>query len=169
MDVQFRACAAILCCFTLPVVGCRTTTPCSDPHMVSRQMVCRISKSMETVLPCQTRVPSSVLLEDGLSEEEAILTALSNNSAFQATLAQLRQPAAMRYKRRCLRTLNSSLIFPVEPRKGSIRSMRRLNPTCCAQHASKLPIVSTVASESNWSRMGSIFHAMFVWPMRIGC
>jgi len=44
---------------------------------------------METVPPCQTRVPSGVILEDGLSEDEAVLTALSNNSAFQATLAQL--------------------------------------------------------------------------------
>ena len=34
-------------------------------------------------------LPPDVQLEDGLSEEEAIATALANNAAFRATLAQL--------------------------------------------------------------------------------
>jgi len=89
MDVRLRTLSAIFCCLTVLGVGCQTPQPCCDPHMVSRQVACRISKSMETVPPCQTRVPTSVILEDGLSEDEAVLTALSNNSAFQATLAQL--------------------------------------------------------------------------------
>ncbi len=89
MDVKLLTLTAVVCCTNLLSVGCRTPQPCCDPHMVSRQVACRISKSMETVPPCQTRVPSSVILEDGLSEDEAVLTALSNNSAFQATLAQL--------------------------------------------------------------------------------
>jgi len=45
--------------------------------------------TMETVAPSQTRIPATVLLDDGLSEDEAVLTALSNNSAFQSTLALL--------------------------------------------------------------------------------
>jgi len=45
--------------------------------------------TMETVAPCQTRIPATVFLDDGLSEDEAVLTALSNNSAFQSTLALL--------------------------------------------------------------------------------
>jgi len=89
MDVKLLSLIALVCCINLLSVGCRTPQPCCDPHMVSRQVACRISKTMETVPPCQTRVPSGVILEDGLSEDEAVLAALSNNSAFQATLAQL--------------------------------------------------------------------------------
>lgn len=89
MDVKFRTQLAFACCSTVLFVGCRSLQPCCDPHMVSCQVACRISKSIETVPPCQTRVPSSVILDDGLSEDEAVLTALSNNSAFQATLPQL--------------------------------------------------------------------------------
>jgi outer membrane protein, heavy metal efflux system len=89
MDVKLLTLTAVICCTNLLSVGCRTPQSCCDPHMVSRQLACRISKSMETIPPCQTRVPSGVILEDGLSEDEAVLTALSNNSAFQATLAQL--------------------------------------------------------------------------------
>ncbi len=43
----------------------------------------------ETVAPCRQVIPSGVVLEDGLSEDEAVQTALTNNSAFQATLALL--------------------------------------------------------------------------------
>jgi cobalt-zinc-cadmium efflux system outer membrane protein len=41
------------------------------------------------VSPCEQRIPAGVFLDDGLSEDEAVQIALSNNSAFQATLAQL--------------------------------------------------------------------------------
>lgn len=39
--------------------------------------------------PGEFVLPPDLMFEDGLSEDEAIATALSNNSAFQATLAQL--------------------------------------------------------------------------------
>ena len=39
--------------------------------------------------PGEFILPPDLTFEDGLSEDEAIATALSNNSAFQATLAQL--------------------------------------------------------------------------------
>jgi len=89
MDVYLRSLNVILALVPWMVVGCKTPTACNDPTLVSRQIACRTAIAMETVPPCQTRIPASVELEDGLSEDEAILTALSNNSAFQATLAQL--------------------------------------------------------------------------------
>ncbi|QDV85732.1 Cobalt-zinc-cadmium resistance protein CzcC precursor [Stieleria magnilauensis] len=49
----------------------------------------RTGAAMEKVAPKCTKIPDNVILDDGLDEDEAVLTALSNNSAFQATLAQL--------------------------------------------------------------------------------
>ncbi len=89
MDVYYRFVAVTLAIVPFWVAGCKTPVVCCDPHLVTRQIACRTSMAMETVPPCQTKIPATVLLEDGLSEDEAILTALSNNSAFQATLAQL--------------------------------------------------------------------------------
>ncbi len=62
---------------------------------------------METVPPCQTRVPSGVILEDGLSEDEAVLAALSKTPPFKQHSRSLVQLVAMPCKRRCSRTLNS--------------------------------------------------------------
>ena len=92
MDVRFKpvsslVLASLLC--TIFVAGCRTPQACCDPSFVSRQLYCRTGNLVEQVPPCQARIPASVILEDGFSEDEAVLTALSNNSAFQATLAQL--------------------------------------------------------------------------------
>ena len=89
MDVYNRFLAVALAFVPLWIAGCKAPIACCDPSLVSRQLACRTSMSMETVAPCQTRIPATVLLEDGLSEDEAVLTALSNNSLFQATLAQL--------------------------------------------------------------------------------
>ena len=89
MDVYNRTFAVTLAVLPLLVAGCKTPVPCCDPSLVSRQLACRTSMTMETVAPCQTLIPATVLLDDGLSEDEAVLTALSNNSAFQSTLALL--------------------------------------------------------------------------------
>lgn len=90
MDVTFQRIKVFLAFVPLMMAaGCKTPVACCDPNLVTRQIACRTSLAMESVPPCQTRIPANVLIEDGLSEDEAILTALSNNSAFQATLAQL--------------------------------------------------------------------------------
>lgn len=89
MDVYYRFLAKSLAMLPLMMVGCKAPQACCDPSIVARQIACRTSMTMETVPPCQTRIPTNVLLEDGLSEDEAVLTALSNNSAFQSTLALL--------------------------------------------------------------------------------
>jgi cobalt-zinc-cadmium efflux system outer membrane protein len=69
--------------------GCQSHQVCCDPGLVSRQLQCRTGFSPQTVAPCRQVIPAGVELEDGLSEDEAVYTALTNNSAFQATVAQL--------------------------------------------------------------------------------
>ncbi len=69
--------------------GCKTPQACCDPQLVARQIACRTGATLNNVAPCQTQIPANVFIEDGLSEDEAVLTALTNNSAFQSTLAQL--------------------------------------------------------------------------------
>jgi len=71
------------------LAGCHGPPVCCDPGVVSREIACRTGAQLESVAPCQTKLPPQVELDDGLDEDEALLTALSNNSAFQATLAQL--------------------------------------------------------------------------------
>ncbi len=129
MDVKFLNLTAFVCCINLLIAGCRTPQPCCDPHMVSRQVACRISKSMETVPPCQTRVPSGVILEDGLSEDEAVLTALSNNSAFQATLAQLGAAGGDAVQASLLANPQFLTYLPSGAKEGQYTFMRRSSPT----------------------------------------
>tara|TARA_R110002072_G_scaffold303004_1_gene491218 strand:- start:16027 stop:17565 length:1539 start_codon:yes stop_codon:yes gene_type:complete len=71
------------------VAGCKSPQPCCDPRLPTRELACRTGVAMQSTPPCQQVIPAGVVLEDGLSEDEAVLIALSNNSAFQATLAQL--------------------------------------------------------------------------------
>lgn len=73
----------------LASIGCRCPTPACDPDHAARQLACRTGYEIQRVPPCQEIVPATVTLDDGITEAEAVETALSNNSAFQATLAQL--------------------------------------------------------------------------------
>ena len=80
---------AIAILVTIGIGGCKSPLPCCDPQLPSRNLACRTGATMQKTSPCQQVIPPGVVLEDGLSEDEAVLIALSNNSAFQATLAQL--------------------------------------------------------------------------------
>ncbi len=84
----WQTCAIILL-VTASVVGCKSPQLCCDPGLTSRELACRTGITPQRVSPCQQVIPPGVFLEDGLSEDEAVQVALSNNSAFQATLAQL--------------------------------------------------------------------------------
>lgn len=74
---------------TVGVAGCKSPPLYCDPGLPSRELACRTGVTPQRVAPCQQVIPPGVFLEDGLSEDEAVQVALSNNSAFQATLAQL--------------------------------------------------------------------------------
>lgn len=89
MDVVRRILLTIASILTIGGLGCKSPQPCSDQNHVFRQLLQRTAKDIERIPPGQQRLPPNVVLEDGLSEDEALLAALSNNSAFQATLSSL--------------------------------------------------------------------------------
>ncbi len=60
-----------------------------EASCVQPDLVQRTGFLAECRPPCDVAVPSDVVLDDGVTEDEAIAIALANNSAFQATLAQL--------------------------------------------------------------------------------
>jgi cobalt-zinc-cadmium efflux system outer membrane protein len=72
----------------------------------------------EQVLPCREVIPAGVVLEDGLSEDEAVQTALSNNSAFQATLAQLGMAHGDALQASLLANPNYLIYFPTNSKEG---------------------------------------------------
>ena len=83
-----------LCCIgTLSLLslaaGCSTSRYGFHGTRVDDQLLARTTHVVDCVPPCSFVLPPDVVLEDGVSEDEAIATALSNNSAFQATLSLL--------------------------------------------------------------------------------
>ncbi len=85
---RWQTCA-VMVVVAVASAGCRSPSICCDPRLPARELAWRTSVFPERVPPCQQIIPAGVILEDGLSEDEAVQIALSNNSAFQATLAQL--------------------------------------------------------------------------------
>jgi len=121
MDVRFKPVSAMmLTVFASGVfaIGCKSPQAYCDPSLVSRQIACRTGVTTERVPPCQTRIPASVRLDDGLSEDEAVLTALSNNSAFQATLAQLGMAGGDAVQATLLTNPQFLIYFPTGTKEG---------------------------------------------------
>jgi cobalt-zinc-cadmium efflux system outer membrane protein len=74
----------------LVMAGCRTPQPCADLGPVNMQIQSRLLHSVAVdVCPGEIAIPPCVVLEDGLTEEEAVAIALWNNRDFLATLANL--------------------------------------------------------------------------------
>ena len=71
-------------------VGCRVPPLCCDSQILNRGLQEHACRDLRTsACPGHEVIPSGVQLSDGLAEDEAICIALANNSAFQATVAQL--------------------------------------------------------------------------------
>lgn len=98
--------------------GCRVPQPCCDPNLPSRELAWRTGAMPEKVLPCRQVIPAGVVLEDGLREDEAVLIALSNNSAFQATLAQLGMAHGDALQASLLANPNYLIYFPTAAKQG---------------------------------------------------
>lgn len=73
---------ALLSGCSLPRAGC-SHIPIGD------EMMARTSHTVMCVGPAEFAIPPDVIFEDGVSEDEAVATALSNNAAFQSMLTQL--------------------------------------------------------------------------------
>lgn len=81
-------CAILMAC--LSGVGCQTAEVCSRRHVVDAELATRVGMSLGPhAPPGVVSVPDSVQIEDGISADEAVTTALWNNAAFQEALAQL--------------------------------------------------------------------------------
>ncbi len=86
---------ALLLCVTatvilLAVAGCRTPQPCASLGQVNMELQARMLHGAAVdACPGEIAIPPCVVLEDGLTEEEAVAIALWNNRDFLATLTSL--------------------------------------------------------------------------------
>lgn len=102
----------------LSFAGCHAPKVLCDPGLVKRQLMCRMGVATETVAPCQETIPAGVVLEDGISEGEAVATALSNNSAFQATLATLGAAGGDAVQANLIANPQLLVYFPTSTKEG---------------------------------------------------
>jgi cobalt-zinc-cadmium efflux system outer membrane protein len=87
--VRASHCFAVCVLLLLAFAGCSVPRIGGSLGPVNDELLARTSHDVACVAPGEFVLPPDANFEDGLSEDEAIATALSNNSAFQATLAQL--------------------------------------------------------------------------------
>ena len=108
-------CALFLICLS---VGCAMPRSRCDSSVVACELQNRTSHSL-LQNPCsgQFFLPPDVQLEDGLSEEEAIATALANNAVFRATLAQLEMARGDVIQAGLLTNPNLVAFFPVSAKQ----------------------------------------------------
>jgi cobalt-zinc-cadmium efflux system outer membrane protein len=93
--------------------GCAVHGPFSAYGTISPEIAERTSHEVPCVPPTQTMLPVGVVLEDGIDEDEAIATAIANNSAFQATIAQLSAVGGDVVQASLLTNPNFSTMLPV--------------------------------------------------------
>ena len=78
----------LLVCLTV-TTGCAVNR-CAPGHpQVDGELQARVQRGLGPIRCGETTLPADVLFEDGLAPDEAVAVALWNNSAFNATLAQL--------------------------------------------------------------------------------
>lgn len=75
---------------SISFVGCQTAPPSPDTTTVSASLSSRMGHEVAATSPFEPfTLPPGVILEDGITEEEAIVSALWNNAAFQELLLDL--------------------------------------------------------------------------------
>jgi cobalt-zinc-cadmium efflux system outer membrane protein len=110
--------AVVIWLVGLTQLGCRGPAPAGNPHYVTQQLGCRTGFTPERVAPCRYEIPSGVVIDDGLSEDEAVHIALTNNSAFQATLAQLGMAGGDALQASLLANPQLLVYFPTSIKEG---------------------------------------------------
>ena len=93
------------------LAGC--ASPREDFKSVSGELERRSGHSLTNARPGEVVIPSSISLDDGLSEDEAVTLALWNNSAFRETLADLGVSRADLVQAGLLPNPTLSMLFPV--------------------------------------------------------
>ena len=87
-----KACIALLCLAVVSLLhsGCISEPTTCGRCLVSSELARRTQHSLGSQLQTGTvAVPQDVVLDDGLSEHEAVALAIHNNAAFQATLTRI--------------------------------------------------------------------------------
>ena len=94
-DDSHPAAAANLSCLvalslgTLLLAGCAATRCAPGRPQVDSQLHARVAQGLGPSQCGESMIPDDVLLDDGVTIDESVAVALWNNSAFNATLAQL--------------------------------------------------------------------------------
>ena len=103
----------------LATFGCKAPMGCRDLGIVNRELQHRSCIEIPANSPpCTVVIPAGVLIEDGVSEDEAVTTALANNSAFQTTLEQLRMASGDVLQSEMLANPQVLIYFPVGIKQG---------------------------------------------------
>jgi cobalt-zinc-cadmium efflux system outer membrane protein len=114
-EVNMRRALALL--FVLLLAGCAVHSPYNRKY-VSEVIEQRTGHALHPGLqPGETRLPPGVLLDDGLSEDEAVAVALWNNAQFQADLTRLGFARADLVEAGRLRNPIFKFLFPVGEKK----------------------------------------------------
>ncbi|MCA9174102.1 MAG: TolC family protein [Planctomycetales bacterium] len=118
MTIQTARIVTIAAILTAGQTGCRSPQPCCDTGLVHRELACRTGVESPRVAPCREVVPAGVVFEDGLSEDEAVQTALANNSLFQAAVAQLGMAAGDAKQASLIANPQVLIYFPTSTKEG---------------------------------------------------
>ncbi|MBI1311770.1 hypothetical protein GC176_10805 [bacterium] len=101
----------------LLICGCRAASLTPHRNAVSEEIVERFGADLgNEIQPGESLLPPHVSTDDGLTEEEAIATALWNNAAFQELLAQLGVSNAQLFNAGLVGDPQLLLYFPVGPK-----------------------------------------------------
>jgi len=111
MDLARLAVLSILSAAVVLSNGCVSTR--KDGSAVSRELERRSGYSLTNAGPGEVLLPANVSLDDGLSEDEAVMLALWNNAAFQEALADLGLSRADLIQAGMLPNPSLSLLVPV--------------------------------------------------------
>ena len=99
-------------------VGCRSATPCNQRHFVASELLSRTDSELGP--GCGLRegtVPSGILIDDGITADEAVALAFWNNAAFHELLAQLGISRAQLFSAGLIPDPQFAMFFPVGPKQ----------------------------------------------------
>ena len=106
-----------ICMLIFLIVGCATPSSYDRDH-ISQGIKERSDYELgEAAEPGEFQLPEEVSLDDGLTEDEAVILALWNNAQFQADLASLGFAQADLIEAGMLANPVFSLLFPVGPKQ----------------------------------------------------
>ncbi len=127
---------AMLTLAALLASGCQTAVRRDGTSGVSEQIQSRFGAELgQQVASGEPLLPTGVALEDGISEDEAVRTALWNNAAYQELLAQLGFTNAQLLNAGLISDPQFMLYLPIGPRSLKRLAIRRSTHCGCSRSA----------------------------------